>query len=135
MIVGGNPAALAAPIGPFRHYTVAPDGHRLVYVSGQIGQDAAGSLVPGGCAAQTTQTLRNLELILEELGAGPEHIVKLFTILAGEGSFAEFARARTEVFARWYPDGAYPAHSAFVAAELAAPELNVEIEAVVAVPR
>lgn len=135
IVTGGNPDALAAPIGPFRHYTVVPDDHRLVYLSGQVGQDRDGVLAPGSCAAQTAQVFRNLELLLDELDATPAHIVKLFTIVAGEGSFREFAGVRTEVFGRWYPDGAYPAHSAFVAAELAAPELLVEIEAVVAVPR
>jgi len=135
IVTGGDPAMLAPPIGPFRHYTVVPDGHRIVYFSGQVGQDALGALVPGGCAEQTAQVFRNLELLLDEVGATPAHIVKLFTIVSGEGSFREFARARAEVFSRWYPDGAYPAHSAFVAAELAAPEILVEIEAVVAVPR
>jgi enamine deaminase RidA (YjgF/YER057c/UK114 family) len=135
IVTGGDPESLAAPIGPFRHYTVVPDEHRLVYLPGQVGQDRHGALVPGGCAGQTAQVFRNLELLLTEVGATPAHIVKLFTIVAGTGSFREFAGARTEVFARWYPDGAYPAHSAFVAAELASPEILVEIEAVVAVPR
>lgn len=135
MIDGGNPAALAAPIGPFRHFTVAPEGHKLVFVSGQVGQDANGTLVPGGCFEQTLQVFRNLDSILAELDATPQHVVKLFTIVAGEGSFAEFARARKDVFARWYPEGDYPAHSAFAAAGLAAPELLIELEAVVAVPR
>ncbi|PWC05952.1 RidA family protein [Agromyces badenianii] len=134
-MIGANPATLATPIGPFRHYTIAPDDHRLVYISGQVGQDENGELVSGGVGGQTAQVFRNFELILEDLGVGPHHIVKLFTVLAGKGSFAEFAAARTEVFARWYPDGDYPAHSAFVAAELAGPDLKVEIEAVVAVPR
>lgn len=135
IVTGGNPDSLAAPIGQFRHYTVVPDGHRIVYVSGQVGQDETGALVPGGCAGQTLQVFRNLEALLLEIGATPAHIVKLFTIVAGKGSFREFARARAGVFDRWYPDGSYPAHSAFVAAELAAPEILVEIEAVVAVPR
>lgn len=134
-IAGGNPHTLAAPIGPFRHFTVVPDDHRLVFVSGQVGQDSDGALVPGGCFGQTLQVFRNLDAILAELGATPQHVVKLFTIVAGAGSFGEFARARAEVFARWYPDGDFPAHSAFAAAELAAPELLVELEAVIAVPR
>ena len=135
MIDGGNPASLAAPIGPFRHFTVAPDEHRLVFVSGQVGHNASGELVSGGCFGQTRQVFRNLDAILLDLGATPQHVVKLFTIVTGEGSFAEFARARQEVFARWYPTGDYPAHSAFSAAALAAPELLIELEAVVAVPR
>lgn len=134
-IAGGNPSTLAAPIGPFRHYTIAPDGHQLVFVSGQVGQDVHGTLVEGGCFEQTMQVFRNLEAVLAEVGATPQDVVKLFTIVTGNGSFRDFARARSEVFARWYPDGDFPAHSAFAAAELAAPELLVELEAVIAVPR
>ncbi|MFG1685418.1 hypothetical protein ACGFNP_35020 [Nonomuraea sp. NPDC049269] len=38
-------------------------------------------------------------------------------------------------FARWYPEGNWPAHSLAVVAALAAPELTVEIEGMAAVPR
>lgn len=133
-VAGGNPSTIAPPIGPFRHYTEVPPDHRLVFVSGQVGHDANGRLGPG-CAEQSLQALGNLELILDDLGVGPECIVKLLTIVAGEGSWNAFSSARAEVFARWFPDGVYPAHSAFTAVELAAPDLKVEIEAVVAVPR
>jgi enamine deaminase RidA (YjgF/YER057c/UK114 family) len=38
------------------------------------------------------------------------------------------------VYADWFPDGKYPAHSLAVVAALAKPELSVEIEGIVAVP-
>lgn len=132
---GSNPCTVAEPIGPFRHVTIVPGNTEIAFVSGQIGHDADGHLVPGGCGEQTLQAFKNLELILEDLGATPNDVVKLFTIVAGDGSFSEFSRKRTEIFSRWYPDGEYPAHSAFAAYQLATPEILVEIEAVVAVPK
>ncbi|GAA0897520.1 RidA family protein [Pseudonocardia zijingensis] len=127
-----NPDGMAAPVGAYSHVSVPPEGARLVFVSGQVGAAPDGTIV-AGCAAQTTQTFANLERVLDELGATPAHVVKLFTMLVGEGAFAEFAAARTAVFDRWYPDGRFPAHSAAIVAGLATPEILVEIEAVVAV--
>lgn len=129
-----DPANVAPPMGKFSHVAIVPAGHRLAFVSGQIGADATGAIVPGGCRAQAARTFENLEAVLDALGVGPDKIVKMLTVLVGDDSFGEFALARDEVFARWYPDGVYPAHSAAVVAALAAPELAVEIEAVVAIP-
>lgn len=134
-ITGWNPETIAAPIGPFRHVVQVPANTQLAFISGQIGQDASGQLVQGGCAAQTLQTFTNLERALESLSASPQDIVKLFTIVAGEGSFQAFSSTRAQVFRRWYPNSDFPAHSAFTAAELASPEILVEIEAIVAVPQ
>ena len=50
------------------HATVAGD---QVFVSGTLGaQPGSLELVPGGVAAQTTQTLRNIETILAACGCG-----------------------------------------------------------------
>ncbi|MGH8916906.1 MAG: RidA family protein, partial [Actinomycetes bacterium] len=69
------------------------------------------------------------------LGAGPEHLVKVFTMVAGVEHLAGSRVARKEVFDRWFPEGDWPAQSLIVAAALATPELAVEIEAVAAVPK
>lgn len=127
-----NPDGMAPPVGAYAHVSVPPANARLVFVSGQVGAVPDGTIV-AGCAAQTTQAFANIEHILDEVGAAPADVVKLFTMLVGEGAFAEFAAGRAEVFERWYPDGRYPAHSAAVVAGLATPEILVEIEAVVAV--
>lgn len=128
-----NPDGMAPPVGAYSHVSVPPAGTRQAFVSGQVGATPDGTIVVG-CAAQTTQTFANLERILDELGATPADVVKLFTMLVGDNAFGEFAAARTEVFGRWYPDGRFPAHSAAIVAGLATPQILVEIEAVVAVP-
>lgn len=76
----------------------------------------------------------NLGVILEDFGATPAYIAKLMTFVVSADSLPGFRTARDEVFADWYPDGEVPAHSLAVVAGLAAPELLIEIEAVVAVP-
>jgi 2-iminobutanoate/2-iminopropanoate deaminase len=86
-------------------------------------------------AGQARQAFRNLGAILKDLSAEPRQIAKILTFVAGVEHLPGFFAARDDVFARWYPDGDVPAHSLAVVAGLAAPDLLVEIEAVVAVTR
>ncbi|MBB3664507.1 enamine deaminase RidA (YjgF/YER057c/UK114 family) [Prauserella sediminis] len=129
-----NPAAIAAPIGKFSHVAIAPAGAATAYVSGQIGVDTDGKIVSYSCYEQTKQTFSNLEAVLDDLGVEPSAIVKMLTLVVGDDGFADFARARDEIYARWFPTGVYPAHSAATVTALAHPDLRVEIEAVVVVP-
>jgi 2-iminobutanoate/2-iminopropanoate deaminase len=85
-------------------------------------------------AGQARQAFRNLGAILEDLGAEPQQIVKILTFVAGAEHLPGFFTARDDVFARWYPDDDVPAHSLAVVAGLAAPDLLVEIEAIIAMP-
>jgi 2-iminobutanoate/2-iminopropanoate deaminase len=133
-VMRSNPPGVAAPIGRYSHIAVVPAGYSTVYVSGQIGADASGVLVGPDAAAQTRQVFANIEAILHELGATPDDLVKLLTFVAGVEPMAGFRAARDEVFERWYPHGDVPAHSLAIVSALAAPELLVEIEAVVGIP-
>uniref|UniRef100_UPI003F583A8A RidA family protein n=1 Tax=Mycolicibacterium obuense TaxID=1807 RepID=UPI003F583A8A len=130
-----NPPGVATPMGKFSHIAIAPSTTTTAYISGQIGHDAAGEMVSENCYEQTLQVFANIEAILTYLDVEPAAIVKLLTLVVGADGFTEFARARDEVFERWYPTRRYPAHSAATVAALAAPGLMVEIEAVVALPR
>lgn len=130
-----NPSALAPPMGKFSHATIIPPGYSIAFVSGQIGVDADGTLTGPDVSGQTRQAFSNLETVIRELGATPSDIVKMLTLVVGPDGFGEFAHARDHVFAQWFPDGIYPAHSAATVTALAAPNLLVEIEAVVVVPQ
>ena len=50
-------------------------------------------LAPGGVAGQTTQTLRNIETILQACGAGLDDLVKVNVFLADIDTFAEMNEA------------------------------------------
>ncbi|MDO3400405.1 RidA family protein [Mycolicibacterium neoaurum] len=130
-----NPAAIAPPMGAFSHVAILPHTSTAAYISGQIGAGVKGELVSENCYEQTLQAFANIEAILSHLDVDPSALVKLLTLVVGTDGFTEFARARDEVFRRWYPTRRYPAHSAATVSELAAPGLKVEIEAVVALPR
>ena len=70
-----NPEGLVEPQG-YTHVAVATGG-RLVFVSGQVAQDADGGIVGAGdLAAQTEQALRNVGIALEAAGATYQDVVK-----------------------------------------------------------
>ncbi|GAA4994644.1 RidA family protein [Yinghuangia aomiensis] len=135
MISRSNPTGVAAPIGKYHHITTVPACTDIVFISGQVGNHLDRRPVDPSAEAQARQAFANLGTILDEIGAVPADIVKLVTFAVGTDSLAGFRVARDEVFAAWYPDGAVPAHSLAVVTALAAPELLLEIEAVVAVSR
>jgi 2-iminobutanoate/2-iminopropanoate deaminase len=112
-----------------------PSDHELIFISGQVGALEDGTLAGPDAEAQTRQAFENIGRLLDSLGAGPANLVKLFTMVAAREHLAGCRAAREEVFAAWYPDGGWPAHSLAVVDSLARPELTVEIEGMAAVPR
>ncbi len=68
-----NPAGLVEPQG-YTQVAVAT-GSRMVFVAGQVGQDAEGKVV-GDLAAQTAQALRNVGTALAGAGATYADVAK-----------------------------------------------------------
>ena len=69
----------------FSHAAVAGD---TIYVSGTLGTlDETVNLARGGTAAETTQTLRNIEKILRSVGAELTDVVKVNVSLRDMGTF------------------------------------------------
>src|ERR1051325_9917239 len=60
-----------------------------LYLSGQLGVDASGKLVPGGIVAETRQTLENIKTTLERHGSSLDHIVKALVMLADMSEWGE----------------------------------------------
>lgn len=113
-----------APVGP---YSVATEANGFVFISGQVGMDtAAGSLVEGGVAAETHQTMKNIGNILGDLGLSYADIVKTTIFLADMGDFPVV----NEAYGRYVAD-AKPARSTVQAAALPL-GVQVEIEVIAA---
>jgi 2-iminobutanoate/2-iminopropanoate deaminase len=107
-------------IGP---YSLAIDNGDLVFLSGQIGLDAAtGKLVEGGVSAEAKQALENLKAILDAAGLAFSHVVKTTIFLTDMGDFA----AVNDVYKSCMAEP-YPARSTIAVAALPA-GAKVEIE-------
>src|SRR5688500_12160533 len=71
-----NPRDVHPPVGPYSHTAVVPGGTELVFISGQVGMRADGS-VPASFAEQADVTLQNLRACLAAHGLGLDAVVKL----------------------------------------------------------
>jgi 2-iminobutanoate/2-iminopropanoate deaminase len=106
----------------FSHASVA-DG--WIFVSGTLGTLGGGfELAPGGAGPETTQTLLNIQRILEEAGAGLRDVVKVSVYVADMADFA----AMNAAYAGFFPEEP-PARITVGGAQLAL-GARVEIECV-----
>jgi 2-iminobutanoate/2-iminopropanoate deaminase len=118
-----GPGAEAARAGGFTlPFSAAVRVGDLLYLSGQIGARADGSL-PDGIEAQARQAMANVEAVLAEAGLGLGDVVQCLVMLADMADWGAFNRIYVDHFE---PDR-LPARSAFAAAGLALGAL-VEIE-------
>jgi 2-iminobutanoate/2-iminopropanoate deaminase len=122
-----NPAGLHT--NPAFSQGVLCEAGRTLYIGGQNGTDATGSIVAGGMAEQTTRALQNVITVLAAAGAEPEHVVKMTIYLAAD---ADLDAGVSATAATW---GNHPtAISVIRVASIARPGALVEIDAVALVP-
>ena len=93
-----------------------------LYLSGALGIDATGALVPGGIQAETRQALANIAAVLERHGSAMDRVVKVTVMLADMADWPAMNRVYLEHFGE-----NLPARSAFGASGLAL-AARVEIE-------
>ena len=89
-----------AAIGPYSQGIAASE---TVYVSGQLPLDPATGAFPEGIAAQTAQSLKNIQAILAQQGMTLANVVKTTVFLADINDFAEMNKVYGEFFTQPYP--------------------------------
>lgn len=120
------PPTPSAPkaLGP---YSFATEAHGLVFVSGQVPLDpATGERAPDDIEAQTDQVMKNVGMLLGDLGLGYGDIVKTTIFLA---EIADYPKVN-EVYGSYF-ESEPPARSAIQAAALPA-GFQIEIEVIAA---
>lgn len=111
-------------IGP---YSQAVKANGFVYISGQLPVDpTTGNLVEATFAAQTTQSMKNLEAILKEAGLTFADVVKANIFITDMGHFPEVNEAYGAFFS-----GSCPARACVEVSRLPKDAL-VEIEMIAA---
>jgi enamine deaminase RidA (YjgF/YER057c/UK114 family) len=90
-----NPPTLAAPSG-FSHAVVAAG--TTVFLAGQTGMAADGSIVPGGVVAQFEQALANLLTALSAAGGSPADLASVTVYIVDLDDYRAHAR---EIGAVW----------------------------------
>lgn len=111
---------------PFSEAVRAGD---FLFLSGAIGEDASGKVVPGGIQAEARQTLENVKRVLETNGASLSDVVKCTVFLADIAEWPAFNTVYREFFKK-----PFPARSAFAASGLAL-NARVELECIAYTPQ
>jgi enamine deaminase RidA (YjgF/YER057c/UK114 family) len=92
----GFSAAVIVPMGP----------KSLIFVSGEVGRDAAGAMVAGRFEAEARQCFANLGHALERAGASFKDVVRITAYLKNLSDYADYARVRNDVFGPDWPASA-----------------------------
>jgi enamine deaminase RidA (YjgF/YER057c/UK114 family) len=105
-------------------------GQRTVYVGGQNAVAADGSVVGEDIATQTTQALRNVELVVAAAGGGLENVVWWSMVVLQGQPIGPAVGAFGQV---WGQRGNPPAITVSFVAGLGRPEFLLEITAIAVV--
>ncbi len=99
----------------------------LVFVGGQIGWNGQQQFESDDFIAQCAQALRNVNAVLHEAGAGPEHMVRITWYVTDRVEYnarlSELGKAYREVMGRHFP-----AMTCVEVSGLMEPRAKVEIE-------
>jgi reactive intermediate/imine deaminase len=115
------PAEVAGRPVPF---SAAVRVDKMLYLSGQIGIDETGNVVPGGIAAETRQAMENIHTALERYGSSLDRVIKVTVMLADMAEWMEM----NKVYVTYFPKH-LPARSAMGTSGLAL-GARVEIECI-----
>ncbi len=125
MLKRHNPAGIAAP-GPYSHGVEVSAGARMLFVSGQVGVAADGTLGED-IGAQTKKAFENLIAVLAAADMAPANLVKLTIYLVHESDTPGFMQAGGP-----FLPNPPPAITLLYVKGLASPAMRIEVEAVAA---
>ena len=126
-----NPPELGHPAG-FAHAVVAAPGG-LVFLGGQTGHRADGSLPGPGVVEQFDVAAENVVHALTAAGARPEHVVWTQVFTSDAGAYLESLKELGRVWQRHFGRH-YPAMAWFEVKSLFDPAAIVEIMAIAVIP-
>lgn len=116
------------PAANYEHVSIAGD---FAYVAGQVARDETGQWVGvGDAGAQAAQIYRNIGRILAHIGATPQDVVKIMVFLTDRADSAAISAERKKFFGDHRPP-----HSGIIIGGLGSPEVKVEVEVIVYLPR
>jgi reactive intermediate/imine deaminase len=87
----------------------------LLYLSGQLGVDESGQVVPGGVQAETRQAMEHIRGILARRGLTFDNVVKCLVMMADMSEWS----AMNEVYITYFSKDRLPARSAMGVGSLA----------------
>ncbi len=108
-------------------------GSRLLFVGGQVGWNGRQEFETDDFAEQAAQTLRNIVAILQEGGAGPQHITRMTWYVCDRDEYVDALSAVGQHY-RNIIGRHYPAMTAVQVGDLIERRARIEIEVTAVVP-
>ena len=105
-----------APVAPYSHAVSAGD---FIFVTGQLPTGADGDPVPESIEEQTHKAMANLKTVLEDCGAGLEHVVSVRIFLT---KFEEEYDRMNAVYETYFPADRRPARTIGTSCEICCSE-------------
>lgn len=91
----------------FSAAVVVPLGNAsMIFVSGEIGRDSSGKLVPGGMEAEARQCFANIRHALQRAGADFKNVVRITAYVKDLADYPVYAKVRSETFGADWPASA-----------------------------
>ncbi len=119
-----NPDSVMKPVGAYSHAGLVKAGSDILYIAGQVGMTADGTMLDG-LAAQADEAFANVARILEAHGMTPANLTKLnIYVVAGQDA------ALTRDARKKHLGSAKPASTFLFISQLVDPKLLIEIEGV-----
>lgn len=75
----------------------------LIFISGQVGIDGDGAVVPGGIGEQTRVCLQGIQDILQSLGSSMKDVVQTRVFLTDFSGYDDYNRVYREFFSSPFP--------------------------------
>ncbi|HUO68896.1 MAG TPA: RidA family protein [Gammaproteobacteria bacterium] len=119
-----NPRDVHPPAGPYSHTAVVPQGSELVFVAGQVGMRADGS-VPDAFAEQADVAFQNVRACLAAHGLAFDAVVRLGVFLLPGQDFQVLRAVRER-----HCGPHRPTSTTVCVPQLASPAFLVEVEAI-----
>jgi enamine deaminase RidA (YjgF/YER057c/UK114 family) len=126
-----NPEGLAEPVG-FAHVVIPKEG-RTVYLGGQTGHRAEGTLAGEDLVTQFDQACANVVTAIRAAGGEPEHLVQLLVFATDVPEYRSLLKDLGVAYRRHFGKH-YPAVALLGTTELFDPQAKVELVGVAVVP-
>ena len=117
-----NPRGMMSPFSVNTHGIEVPSGHRVLFMSGQVGQTLQGD-IPDDIRAQSELVWENLTRVLAEAGMGLEDLVHVNSYLTRREDLETFFEVREP-----YMLAGRPTATLVLVSGLAHPDWRVEVE-------
>ncbi len=128
MLTAHTPPALHPPFARYSHAVEVPAGHRVLFVSGQLGI-APDKQIPEDAAGQATLCFASIAEILKSAGMGLGNIVRINAFVTDRSYLKDYMAVRD----RFVSDPP-PASTLMIVSGFAAEIYKVEIEVIAAAP-